>query len=117
MAVCDNGQTYMLVVNGGGNGSNSNSGQTFNAAHFITSNSVFTPVSFGESTYTSYLNGMVVDQMTQPAVAKGNGNGGPKNATALSCSYSFSFSQTDPTTGDVFSFTGTGTVVGFVPCS
>jgi hypothetical protein len=114
MAPCDNGQTYALVVNGGGNGANSNSGQTYNAAHFITSNSVFTPVAFGDATYSSYLNGVLIDQQTQPGVEKGNGNGGPKNATPLNCSYGFSFSQTDPTTGDVFTFTGSGTVTGFV---
>jgi hypothetical protein len=113
-AVCDNGQTYWLVVNGGGNGANSNSGQTFNAAHFITSNSVFTPVSFGESTYSTYINGVLQGSFTQPAAAKGNGNGGPKNATPLNCTYSFTITQTDPTTNDVFTFTGSGTVVGFV---
>jgi hypothetical protein len=116
-AVCNNGQTYSLVVNGGGNGNNSNSGQTFNAAHFVTSNSVFTPVSFGESTYSSYLNGVLQNSFTQPAVTKGNGNGGPKNATPLSCTYSFSLSQTDPATGGLFTFSGSGSVVGFVPGS
>jgi hypothetical protein len=78
------------------------------------SNSVFTPASFRVSTYSSYINGVLQGTQTQPAVAKGNGSGGgSKNATPLSCKYSFSVSQTDPTTGDVFSFTGSGSVVGF----
>jgi hypothetical protein len=117
-ANCDNGKSYSLVVNGGGGGGNSNSGQTYNAAHFLTSNSVFVPVSFGESTFSEYVNGVLVGQQTQPAAAKGNGNAtGPANATSLSCTYSFSQSQTDPATGDVFTFTGSGSVVGFVPGS
>jgi hypothetical protein len=117
MALCTNDQTYSLVVNGGGNGANSNSGQTFNAAHFtVTSNSVFVPTSFGESTFSEYINGQLVQTFTQPPAAKGNGNvTGPANATSLNCTYSFSQSQTDPTTGDVFTFMGSGSVVGFVP--
>jgi hypothetical protein len=114
MAQCDDGNQYTLVVNGGGNGANSNSGQTYNAAHFMTSNSVFTPVSFGVSTYSEYINGVLQNSFTQPAATQGNGNSGPKNATPLSCTYNFSSSQTDPTTGDVFTFTGSGSVVGFV---
>ena len=113
------GQPYSLVINGGGNGANSNNGQTFNAAHFtITSDSLFVPVAFGESTFSEYINGVLVQSFTQPPTAKGNGNAsGPANATTLSCTYSFSQAQTDPTTGDVFKFTGAGSVVGFVPGS
>jgi len=113
------GQPYSLVVNGGGNGANSNNGQTFNAAHFtIISDSVLVPVSFGESTFSEYINGVLTQTFTQPPTAKGNGSiSGPANATTLSCTYSFSQTQTDPTTGDVFTFTGAGSVVGFLPGS
>jgi hypothetical protein len=121
-AVCDNGHTYSLVVNGGGGGGNGNgnSSQSYNAAHFVTSNSVFVPVSFGESTFTQTdASGNVVFQQTQPAAAKGNGNAtGPANATSLSCTYTFSQTVTDPTTGDVlFTNTGSGSVEGFLPGS
>ena len=114
---CDNGQTYSAVVIGGGS-DNSNSGQTYNAAHVLTSNSVLIPTAFGESTYLLYVNGSLVDQETQPAAAKGGGNAGvPANATLVSCTYSFQQSQTDPTTGDVYTFIGAGTVEGFIPAS
>lgn len=114
---CDNGMTYYAVVNGGGS-DNSNSGQTYSPAHSTTDNSILQPVAFGETTFSLYVNGELVDQETQPPAAKGGGNAGvPANATAISCDYSFQQSQTDPTTGDVYSFTGSGTVIGFIPAS
>jgi hypothetical protein len=122
-AICGpNNTQYSLVVNGGGNGANSNSGQTFNAAHFtITSDSVFVPTSFGESTFTQTIhtpNGPVTQTINQPPTAKGNGSvTGPANATTLSCTYSFGQSYTDPTTGYLITFEGSGSVVGFVPGS
>jgi hypothetical protein len=119
-AMCDNNQQYTLVVNGGGNGANSNNGQTFNAAHFImTSDSAFVPTSFGETTFTqtTYTNtGPVVETLTQPPTAKGNGSvTGPANAVQLKCTYSFHQSYTDPTTGFLITFDGSGSVAGFVP--
>jgi hypothetical protein len=109
MITCNNGQTYEAVTNGGGNAPR----QNFAPAHDLNSTSVLVPISFGESTFSSYLNGVLVDQETQPPAAKGNARV-PANTTALSCDYSFAGSGTDPNTGDVFSFTGSGTVVGFI---
>lgn len=110
---CDNGVTYSAVVNGGGS-DHSNSGQTYNPAHSVTDNTVLLPVAFGESTFSLYVNGQLVDQETQPPAAKGNA-GVPANATPVHCTYSFESSQTDPTTGDVYAFRGTGSVTGFIP--
>jgi hypothetical protein len=114
---CDNGMTYYAVVNGGGSG-NSNSGQTYNPAHSVTDNSVLQPVAFGESTFSLYVNGELIDQEVSPPAAKGGGNAGvPANAAAINCSYTFEQSSTDPTTGQVFTFEGSGTVTGFIPAS
>jgi hypothetical protein len=112
---CDNGQSYSAVVNGGG-GDNSNSGQTYNPAHVVTNNTLLQPIAFGPSTFSLYINDELVEQDTQPGGSRGNGNAPmPKNATIVNCSYEFGSSQTDPTTGDVYTFVGDGTITAFIP--
>ena len=107
---CNNGHTYEAVTNGGGNAPR----QVFAPAHDLNSTAVLIPISFGESTFSVYMNGVLVDHGTQPPVAKGNARV-PANTTGVSCDYSFEQSQTDPKTGDVFTVSGSGTVEGFIP--
>ncbi len=110
MINCNNGQTYGAVTNGGGNTSR----QVFAPAHDLNSTAVLIPISFGEATFSEHINGVLVDQETQPPARKGNARV-PANTMGVSCDYSFSQTQTDPNTGDVFRFSGSGTVDGFIP--
>lgn len=109
---CSNGQTYSAVTNGGGNAPQ----QNYSPAHDLNSTAVLQPVAFSDVTFTLYINGNPVSQQTQPPSTKGNA-GIPANATLLQCSYTAEMSQTDPNTGDVYTFVGTGNVQGFIPAS
>ncbi len=92
--VCDNGQTYQVVVNGNGN---------FTPAHDVNSTSVFVPVSFGGTTVTSGGTTQTFPGSTKGEAARGNKN-------LVTCTFTITF--TDPTTGQTG--TSTGSVVGFV---
>lgn len=100
--MCANGNTYSVVTNGNGN---------FTPAHDVNSTAMLIPLWFGEQTFTlTDPNGVVVDQETVPASAKGSSASAPNRATQTACT--FSGSQTDPSSG--FTFTIAGSVVGFV---
>jgi hypothetical protein len=95
---CDNGNSYTVVTNGEGE---------FTPAHDVDSNSTFVPLAFGEfhGTVTD-PGGNVVATIDEPAIAKGQSNrNGKGNVT---CTLTFSGSE------DGFTFSGTGTVTGFI---
>lgn len=99
---CTNGNTYTAATNGNGN---------FTPAHDVNSTATLIPLWFGEQTFTvTDPNGVVVDQETAPASAKGDSASAANRATETACT--FSGSQTDPSSG--FTFTIAGSVVGFV---
>lgn len=99
---CDNGHSYTVVSNGNGN---------FTPVHDLNSTATLIPVSFGDQTFTlTDPNGVVVDQETAPAAAKGSSASAANRATETACT--FSGSQTDPGSG--YTFTIAGSVVGFV---
>lgn len=102
--VCDNGQSYEVVVNGNGQ---------FTPAHDTSSTAVFIPVSFG--TFTGSIRntqGQVVDIFTEPGSEKGQASKGLKDA--LSCTYTISevSDGSDPGFPAGYTFSGTGSVVG-----
>lgn len=101
--VCDNGQTYTVVVNGNGD---------FTPAHDINSNATLVPVAFGDFTGTiTDADGNVVDTFTEPGAGKGQSAKGGKNLVTCALSFTEVSDGTDPEFPAGFSFTGTGTVV------
>ncbi len=101
---CDNGHTYDAVVNGNGD---------FTPAHDVNSNAILVPLSFGEFNGTvTDADGNVVDSFTDPASAKGKASK-KQRKTQTTCSYTFGETFEDPELGTL-TFSGTGTVVGFV---
>ena len=97
---CDNGQSYVIAVNGNG---------AFTPAHDTASTATFVPVSFGEFTFTvTDAQGNVVDQGTEPGIDKGKGNAAKGKKTLITCEFSFSDTE------DGLTFEGGGTVTGFL---
>ena len=95
---CGEAGTYQAVANGNGQ---------FTPAHDVNSTSVLIPVAFGPATFTlTDADGNIVDQETDPGDAKGSAS--PAGRTLVDCSYTFSGSQ------DGYTFSGTGTVTGFI---
>jgi hypothetical protein len=100
---CDNGTTYWAVANGHG---------VFTPAHDVDSTTVLNATSFGEfHGVVTDSNGSVLDEFTDPAVAKGSST--KPRATSISCTYIIVAHFDDPDLGPL-TFTGTGTVDGFV---
>ena len=62
--VCDNGETYEVVVNGNG---------AFTPGNIVDSTGVLVPTAFGEVTFTAVLPDGEVVEMTSPPTAKGGG--------------------------------------------
>jgi hypothetical protein len=100
---CDDGLTYMVAVNGNG---------PFTPGHDIGSTSVLVPTAFGEfhGTVTDAA-GTVLEEFTDPAIAKGSST--KPRGTAVSCSFTISEQFEDPDLG-LITFTGSGTLEGFV---
>lgn len=100
--VCDDGNTYTVIVNGNGE---------FGAAHDAASNSTFIPTMFGPfHGVLTAEDGTVLDEFTDPASSKGSST--KARATSVSCTFSFDDTFTDPDLG-VLHFVGEGSVVGF----
>ena len=100
--VCDNGRTYTAVLNGNGE---------FTPARDVDSNSVFVPLSFGEFSFTiTDSQGNVLDSDTEPGVAKGQSGKNAKNT--ITCT--FSFTGTEVVEGETLTFTGGGSVTGYI---
>ncbi len=97
---CDNGVTYLVTANGNGD---------FTPAHDSASTSVLIPVSFGEFSGTiTDQNGEVVDSFVDPPRAKG-----PAKNADVHCTFTITNTFDDPDLGPL-TFTGTGSVSGFV---
>ncbi len=95
---CDNGQQYTIVVNGNG---------AFTPGHVVDSTSVFVPLSFGPFTGTlTDANGKVVETFTEPGESKGQS--GKRARNTVTCSFTFTGTENGLT------FTGSGTVTGFI---
>jgi hypothetical protein len=63
--VCDDGNTYEVVVNGNG---------AFTPGRLLGSTGVLVPTAFGETTFRAVLPGGEVIEETDPGSAKGGGN-------------------------------------------
>ncbi len=99
---CDNGQSYTIAVNGNGE---------FTPGHDTDSTSVLVPVAFGAFTGTvTDAEGNVAETFSEPGAAKGQSGKNAKNT--VTCT--FSFSETFTEDGETFTFTGGGTVTGFI---
>ena len=112
--VCDDGQIYDAVANSG-----NSSVQTFSPAHDLNSSSVLIPVSFGEFSGTlTNSNGDIIDEFTEPGATKGRARA--TGNTPVHCTFTFgeTFVVTEPG-GDLppgtYTFSGTGSVTGFIP--
>jgi hypothetical protein len=100
---CDNGTTYWAVANGHG---------VFTPAHDVASTSVLNATWFGEfHGVLTDSSGTVLEEFTDPPVAKGSST--RPRATSISCTYVIAAHFEDPDLGPL-TFTGTGTVDGFV---
>jgi hypothetical protein len=100
---CEGGATYWLAVNGNGD---------FTPGHDVNSTAMLIPTSFGEfHGVITDDTGAVVDEFTDPATAKGNST--KPRATSLSCTFDIVEHFDDPDLGPL-TFTGTGSVEGFV---
>ena len=100
---CDNGVTYDVVLNGNG---------AFTPAHDLDSNTLLLPTSFGEFMgVITDEGGAVIDEFTDPAIAKGSSE--HTRATSASCTYTIVEVFEVPELGTL-TFTGTGTVDGFI---
>ena len=97
LIVCGS-DTYQAVVNGNG---------AYTAAHSTTSNTVLIPVAFGPFTGTFTDTNGVTTTSTEPANMKGSSM--PATGTLQTCTYYVQFS------GPGGSFSGSGTVAGFIP--
>jgi len=100
---CDNATTYWGTVNGNG---------AFTPAHDVNSTTMLIPTSFGPfHGVITDDSGAVVDEFTDPASEKGSST--KSRATSLSCSFVIVEQFDDPDLGPL-TFTGTGTVEGFL---
>ncbi|HEX2273867.1 MAG TPA: hypothetical protein VHG90_08340 [Acidimicrobiales bacterium] len=75
--VCDNGQTYQVVVTGSGH---------FTPAHVIGSNAIFVPVAFGNITGTAVPSG--APAFFEPSSTKGQS---AKNKDLTTCTFETTF--------------------------
>ena len=101
---CDNGHTYDAAVNGNGD---------FTPAHDVNSTKILVPLMFGEFTGTvTDSEGNVLESFTDPALTKGKANK-KQRRTQTTCTYTFEATFDDPDLGTL-TFSGTGSVVGFV---
>jgi hypothetical protein len=100
---CDNGVTYQVTVNGNG---------AFTPGHDADSTSVLVPTSFGEfHGVVTDSTGEVIDEFTDPAMFKGSST--KPRGTSLSCTLTIFEQFEDPELG-LLTFTGTGSVEGFL---
>jgi hypothetical protein len=100
--MCNDGTAYTVVVAGNGE---------FTAAHDLASNTTLIPTAFGPfHGVITDEDGNVLDEFTDPAVAKGNST--KTRTTSISCTFSIDDTFTDPELG-VLTFHGEGSVIGF----
>ena len=96
---CDNGNSYVVAVNGNGD---------FTPARDTESTSVFVPLSFGDFTSTvTFPDGTSITE-TEPGGAKGKGNPGKNADNLVTCTFSFEGTE------DGVHFEGSGSVTGFI---
>jgi hypothetical protein len=96
---CGDAGTFDVVVNGNGE---------WSPGHLLDGNGVVIPLAFGEETATVRdAEGNVIDQSTEPAIAKGQGKARARHRTTVECAYTLSF------TADGNTITITGSVTGF----
>ncbi len=99
---CDNGRSYTIAVNGNGE---------FTPGHDVNSTSMLVPVAFGAFTGTvTDSQGNVVETFTEPGAAKGRSAKNTKNT--VTCT--FEFNDTFEENGETFTFSGSGSVTGFI---
>ena len=107
---CDNGQTYTVAVSEGGNDDHSKN--DFTPAHIVGGGTII-PVSFGEFTGTiTNSSGQVVDSFTEEGDDRGQSGKNARNT--ITCDLTFSETFVDPADGMTYTFTGSGTVTGFI---
>ena len=100
--VCDDGNTYSVVVSGNGE---------FTPAHDTASNRTFIPTSFGPfHGVVTDSSGTVIDEFTDPAVFKGKSN--KPRRTSITCTFEVHEVFEDPELGEL-TFDGEGSVTGF----
>jgi hypothetical protein len=101
--VCDNGATYQLILNGNGE---------FAVGHDSASNSTIIPTAFGPfHGVVTDAAGNVVEEFTDPAIAKGNST--KDRGTSTDCTFELDDTFTDPDLG-VLHFHGEGSATVFV---
>ena len=101
--VCDNGQTYLVAVNGNGE---------FTPGHDTESTTTFVPVSFG--TFTGTLrdpSGNVVETFSEPGASKGRSAKGVKDPVTCTFSFTEVSDGSDPHFPAGYTFSGSGSVV------
>lgn len=104
--VCNDGNSYTVIVNGRG---------AFTPGHDVGSNTILVPTMFGpfHGVVTQVSTGTVLDDFTEPAVAKGSST--KTRATSVSCTYTIEQTGVDPAFPELgpLHFVGNGSVIGF----
>ena len=96
---CGEAGAFDVVVNGNG---------PWTPGHLLDGNGVVIPVAFGESAFTVRdAEGNVLDEGTDPAIAKGQGKARRHRAT-VECTYTLTFTE------DGNTITVTGSATGFL---
>ena len=106
--VCDDGNTYEIVVSGNGD---------FTPGRLLGSTGVLVPTSFGEITFSAVPPGGEPIEMTEPASGKGGGNVSAHNPRpTITCTFEAEFTleeaEDDLPAGTVVTISGS--VTGFL---
>lgn len=101
---CDNGQSYVVEVNGNGE---------FTPGRVVGGTAVLVPVAFGDFTGTVYdENGDVVDTFTEPGPStKGQSAKGVKDPVTCTFEFTEVGDGSDPEFPEGYTFEGSGSVV------
>jgi hypothetical protein len=102
--VCDDGNSYTVIVMDQGR-------SQFSPGHDVANNTTFVPTMFGAfHGVVTNAGGTVVDEFTEPPSPKGNST--KPRATSISCTYTVEEWTADPDLG-LLHFVGDGSVIGF----
>ena len=100
---CDNGESYVVWVNGNGE---------FTPGHAADSTAVLVPVAFGDfHGIVRDTQGNIVDEFDEPPSLKGNSARSVKNPVTCDFEFTDTSDGSDPSFPEGFTFEGSGSVI------